>query len=185
MKESKIIKGLQKGDQKVLRYLYDHYGNLFFGIAQRYLSDISEAEDAVQETFIKIYKNAGTFKNKGSFEGWMKRILVNNCLNRIKANRGNVVMENLDDQITENATISHEEILEKLHSQEIIEVIQNLPTGYRTVLNLYVLEGYAHKEIAEMLGIQESASRSQLVKARARLKKELVKFGLISSERVA
>ena len=184
MKESKIIRGIEKGDHKVLRYLYDEYGGLFFGMAQRYLMEVSEAEDAVQETFIKIHKHIKSFEKKGSFEGWMKRILVNTCLNKVRYISKNDSINEVNGDHRE-IKASDEDIIAKLNAEEIVEAMQKLPPGYRTVLNLYVLEGYSHKEIGEMLGIQESASRSQLLKARNRLRRELMKCGILSSERVA
>ena len=179
MNLNKIIKQLKKKNQKGLKDLYDCYGDLFFGIALRYLPEVQQAEDAVQETFIKIYHNINSYQEKGSFEGWMKRILVNNCLNLVKKNKsGGIFVELSESGQPKNELSYQDNILEKLTNEEIIRAIQELPTGFRMVLNLYVFEGYSHKEIGEELGISESASRSQLTKARMKLKNMLEELGI-------
>ncbi len=185
MNQTQLIKGISKGDRKALRHVYDHYGGLFLGIAYRYFSDLAEAEDIVQETFVKIYKNIKSFKKEGSFEGWMKRILVNNCLNRVKSLKPQNLTERLDLGNDLNLASLDDDAITRMNIEEIMKVIHQLPVGYRTVLNLYVFDGYSHKEISEMLGIQESASRSQLLKARKKLKLELVRIGVLDSEKVA
>jgi len=160
-----------------MKAVYDHYANYFFSIALRYSTDSHEAEDYVQEAFMRIFKNVKSFQFKGSFEGWMKRILVNHCLNGVKKNNVLKHHAELTDHMSEMHTYSSD-ILENITSEDIIDCIQDMPIGYKTVLNMYVIEGFSHREIGDKLGIKESSSRSQLTKARAKLKTLLVAKGL-------
>jgi len=133
----------------------------------------------VQESFIKIYKNINSYKGEGNFEGWMKRILINNCLNHIKKEKKYVF--ELGESLSEQPSSNWDEAIDVLSFDEILSVINKLPLGYKTVFNLSVFEGYSHKEISELIGITESASRSQLTKAKGKLKEELTKMNVFSS----
>lgn len=174
-----LISEIREGNAKAFKLLYSTYAPKFKGIAFRYTNDADTANDMVQESFIKIYKNINSYKGDGNFEGWMKRILINNCLNHIKKEKKYVfeLGESLSDQPSSN----WDEAIEVLSFDEILSVINKLPLGYKTVFNLSVFEGYSHKEISELIGITESASRSQLTKAKSKLKDELTKMNLFSS----
>jgi RNA polymerase sigma-70 factor (ECF subfamily) len=178
----KVIKAVQRGENWAMKAIYDHYSGLFFAIALRYCSDSQEAEDHVQEAFVRIFKSAKGFAFQGSFEGWMKRILVNHCLNGLKKNRVLKNHEEISDHMKASYSTSAN-IVEGMNADEILRCIQKLPPGYRTVLNMYILEGFSHREIGEHLGITESSSRSQLTKARLKLKGILAEEGLLDEGR--
>ncbi len=179
MNFSDLIPKIKEGDTKAFKVLYNHYAPLFKGIAYRYVHDLDLANDLIQETFIKIFKNINSYTGNGNFEGWMKRILVNNCLNHIKANTKFVV--DSDRVMQEEKSRNWQEVIADLSFKEIVSIIEQLPSGYRTVFNLSVMEGYSHKEIGKLLNITESASRSQLTKAKAKLKEELKQLNIFSS----
>lgn len=135
-----------------------------------------EAEDILQEAFIKVYDNVAKFQFKGSFEGWIRRIVINTALKNYQKSsfqKERIGLEDYDDRPIEPEAIS------LLQEEELLDLIEQLPDGYRVVFNLYAVEGYSHKEIAEMLGIGESTSRSQLVKARKMLKDRILKLQTI------
>jgi RNA polymerase sigma factor (sigma-70 family) len=178
MKIDHLIPLIQKGDRKAFKELYDLYAPIFKGIAFRYTNDLDQANDLIQETFIKIFKSSDTFTGDGNFEGWMKRILVNNCLNHIKKEKKYVM--DTTDLVLEQASSRWDEAISEMSFEEVLVIINRLPLGYKTVFNLSVFEDYSHKEIGELLGITESASRSQLTKAKAKLKEELEKINVFS-----
>lgn len=142
----------------------------------RYASDYDTASDILQDGFVKVFNSLSRFQFEGSLEGWIRRIMINTAIDYFrKASKMHMV-----DDISEMELADHswENFLSELASDDIIAVIQKLPTGYRTVLNLYVLEDYSHKEIADMLGISEGTSKSQLARAKAMLKNLLKKSEL-------
>ncbi len=175
---SETVIGLIEGNAQVLKEIYAKYGGLFYTIARRYASSSQEAEDMVQDSFVKIFQKADTFEGNGSFEGWMKRILINTCLTAIRKKK---IM--YDDSYEDGQMLAHPNtganVIEMMNAEEIISAMQMLPTGCRAVLNLHALDGFSHKEIGEELGISESASRSQLTKARHRLREILLEKDLI------
>jgi len=160
--EEEIIKRCQKADPLAQRYLYEKYVGRFLGICKRYFINIHEAEDVMVTAFVKIFEKIVQFRNEGSFEGWMKRLLVNECLTQIRKKQILFVDAETQYQLSDQ-TETAEEILS---AQDLLACVQRLPDGYRTVFNLYALEGYSHQEIAEMLGISEGTSKSQLSRAR-------------------
>ncbi|MEM9023176.1 MAG: sigma-70 family RNA polymerase sigma factor, partial [Bacteroidota bacterium] len=166
--EGQLIVACQQKKEVAYRMLYDFYSPLLMSIAMRYATGLEEAEDILQEGFIKIYKSIGRYKPEGSFEGWLKRIVVNTAINQF--HRSHRIRE---QQSLDNATIFHAEDADALHrlsAEELLNVVRCLPEGYRMVFNLYVIEGYDHGEIGKKLNISESTSRSQLAKAKKRLK---------------
>ncbi len=168
----KIIAEIKSGNQESFRVLYNRFAPLFKGIAYRYVGSADESNDVIQEAFIKIYKNLNSYSFKGSFEGWMKRIVVNCSLEYI-TKRKKITFEP-EALLLDKSCSSWELPVSEMSVQEIVELINKLPTGYRTIFNLSVVEGYTHKEISKQLGISEGASRSQLTKAKGKLK-ELLK----------
>lgn len=179
MDYEKIIADIKSGNQQSFRVLYNRFAPLFKGIAYRYVGNANESNDVIQEAFIKIYKNLNSYSFKGSFEGWMKRILINCCLEYIAKNKK--VKFEPDGLLLNESDSSWELPIAEMSAQEIIELINELPDGYRMVFNLSVMEGYSHKEIGEQLGISESASRSQLTKAKAKLKESLKRIDIYSA----
>lgn len=165
MEVDKLITGLKKGNRVDQKKLYDTYAPLFMSIGIRYLKNVEEAEDALAEAFIKIFTKITTYKNEGSFEGWIKRIMINECLMKIRKNKRNFLHLPLED-----VEISIEpEALDRLNVEEIMQTIAELPEGYRTIFNLYAIEGYKHREIAEILNISIHTSKSQLIMAKKKL----------------
>lgn len=176
--EEKIIEGCLKGKRSAYYQLYSQYSKVMLGICLRYARNTSEAEDILQDGFVKIFQNIHKYSFKGSFEGWMKRIMINTALNHNRNNLKHYFHADIDE-IEDYTVIDSEVVVDKmefpLNSDELMVLIQELPNGYRTVFNLYVFEGYAHKEIAEMLEISENTSKSQLSKARKYLKNKIIK----------
>jgi RNA polymerase sigma factor (sigma-70 family) len=168
--EEQLIKGCVQNDVSCQRMLFEQYAGRMMTICLRYSCDRPEAEDILQEAFVKIFSHIGQYKFEGSFEGWMKRIVVNCALKIIQKKRIRFAEFNNQDLIT-NQTDSY--ALSNLTEDELLKLISNLPDGYRIVFNLYVMEGYNHDEIAAFLGIQATTSRSQLVKARKLLQKQI------------
>lgn len=170
--EIDLINGCKIGDKKAQRTLYDKYAAKMLGVCIRYFRDIDEAEDALQEGFIKIFNNIDKFRNEGSFEGWIRRIMVNTSLNYYKSNLKHYYGTDYDEveEIVEDEKLK----FDNLSVEYLLKIIQDLPEGYRLVFNLYEIEGYSHKEIAEMLGISVNTSKSQLMKAKRNLQKVLV-----------
>jgi RNA polymerase sigma factor (sigma-70 family) len=140
------------------------------GICRRYLGSIDEAEDAMQDSFVKIFSSLNKFKGDGSFEGWAKRIAVNTSLDVLRRKKRIRFERNLS--IVETYDFSEEEN-DQLDIKEIMSCLEELPVGYRTVLNLHLVEGFSHREIGEQLGIQESTSRSQFARARQQLLRKI------------
>ena len=171
MTESQLIKGCVQNDENCQRMLFEQYAGKMMTICLRYACDRPEAEDILQESFIKIFSHVHQYKFEGSFEGWMKRIVVNSALKAIQKKKTRFIDINNHDSVLPQ-TDSY--ALSNLTEDELIKLISDLPEGYRIVFNLYVLEGYSHDEIAEMLGIQAATSRSQLVKARKMLQKQIL-----------
>jgi len=179
MTDHELIDTCLKGEERGYRALYERYGPVLMSIAHRYSADQATAEDIFQEAFIRIFQKLGDFKRQGSLEGWLKRVLVTTALNHLKKNkRWNESVAPEDDAMDEAEEAS---ILEEMSANELMECIKSLPEGYRVVFNLYVIEGYDHKEIAEMLNITASTSRSQLVKAKKQLQLRLAQQGIVKS----
>ena len=168
--ESEIIKGCLRGERKAQQFLYESYSKKFLAICIRYVKDKDLAEDTMIEGFMKIFEKLPQFESKGSFEGWMKRIMVTQSLLTLRNNR-NLNMEVHVENSLELADSSYE--LNHLEAADLINLIQELPVGYRTVFNLYAIEGYNHAEIGDLLGITESTSKSQLNRARNVMKQKI------------
>lgn len=169
-----VISAASKGDVKAFREIFDHYLPKMRPIALRYASTSLEADDILQESFVKVFHNLKNFKFEGSFDGWLKRIVVNTALALIKKDRHFQELDNIEDIAEADIVLEGEDVVEAEVS-EILAVIGTLPTGYKTVFNLYVMEEYSHKEIGEMLGISEGSSRSQYSKAKKMIKRLLTK----------
>jgi RNA polymerase sigma-70 factor (ECF subfamily) len=172
--EEDIIKGCLENDQKSQERFYKKFASKMFGVCLRYAKDQSEAEDILQEGFIKVFFNLSTFRNEGSLEGWVRRTIVNTAINYYKKN-----LKYSNSSSIEQARIiqnNEEGILDKLSAHELQKLVQELPTGYRLIFNLNVIEGFTHKEIGEMLGISENTSKSQLSRARNALQKRIMEL---------
>lgn len=166
--EAEIIEGCRQEKPFFQDKLYQLYSGRMMAICLRYIPSRYEAEDVFHEAFVKVFKNLKHFRD-GSFEGWMRRIFVNTSINSYYKNKR--YKAQLDYAELENITPTDEDVVSQLSSHELLSYINRLPDGYRIVFNLYVIEGYNHREIGEMLGISEGTSKSQMSKAKAYLKK--------------
>lgn len=163
---NQIIRACKRDDRKSQKQLYDHYAPLFMSICLRYLKNREDAEDILVHSFYKIFANLHKYSGRGSFEGWMKKLLVNECLMFLrKHNNFHLSIDNAHFIAADEISIT-----DKLGYEDLIACLDQLPPGYRTVFNLYVIEGYKHKEIAKQLGISINTSKSQLILAKKRMK---------------
>jgi len=173
--EDELIKGCVEGSRYAQKVLYDNYHALMFAICLRYTRNREEAEDILIEGFIKIFSKINEFRNEGSFEGWLKRIMVNTAINNFRYNFKkkyfNVIDNNYGIDVRDDI-----DIFNKNYSAEyLVKLIQQLPTGYRVIFNMYEIEGYSHKEIAKVLNISVSTSKSQLYHAKKILRNKILK----------
>ena len=169
-----IIHQAQQKDVCSQRKLFDAYGKVLHRIARRYLSDKGKVEDGVSSSIFIMLEKMGRchFESVAAFEGWIKRIVVNECLAIIKRGKPFVTLDEKDEE----SYHLDESIIENLTADRIMEVIAGLPVGYRTVFNLYSVEGFSHAEISEMLGISIGTSKSQLSKAKVMLQKRIIEL---------
>jgi RNA polymerase sigma-70 factor (ECF subfamily) len=175
-----IIEGCVRGDKRAQDTLYKKYASLLFGICLRYAKNKMEAEDVLQEVFVKIYNNVHTYHHDGSFEGWLRRIAVNTSITHYRKNLKHAYQEDVDDLVkSKNDPIEVEDL--EFTAEEMMHCINKLPTGYKTVFNLYVIEGFMHKEIADMLEIDVNTSKSQLSRAKTYLQRELAEISKIKT----
>ena len=170
MTETELIQGCVRGNRDCQQAVFRKYAGKMLALALRYAKHQMEAEDIVQEAFIRVFDHMHTFEHKGSFEGWIKRIVINVALKNFSRKRFSQEQIGIDQDFDAPVDAPADLLME---AQEILDMVKELPDGYRIVFNLYAIEGYNHKEIADMLGIQESTSRSQLVKARKLLQQKL------------
>lgn len=169
--EAQLVRALQKGDIKAQRHLYEKYSARLLAVCVRYINDKMEAEDVMIEGFMRIFEKIDQFKSEGSFEGWMRRLMTNEALMYLRTKRH--IEIDIDAPEAQQLT-NYDWADADLEADDLMAIIGKLPTGYRTVFNLYAIEGFSHAEIAEQLGITESTSKSQLHRARALLQ-EMVK----------
>ena len=161
--EDDLIAGCIQGDRKMQYELYHRFGPKMFGVCLRYAGNTDEAEDVLQEGFIKIFKKIGSFRSEGSFEGWIRRIFVNTAIEHFRRKTYLQPVSEKEEVTLEGHYLS---VLDDLAEKDIIRLVQQLSPGYRTVFNMYVVEGYTHKQIADILGISEGTSKSQLSRAK-------------------
>lgn len=166
VKLQELVKACQDNSRKAQKLLYEQYAPLFLSICYRYMKQKEASEDAMITAFYTIFKKINTYNGQGSFEGWMKKIVVNTCLMTLRKNQL-IFSELADHQEFVESTPS---AIERLFEDDLHSLIGQLPDGYRTVFNLYVIEGYKHREIADMLGISINTSKSQLIQAKQRLR---------------
>lgn len=172
--ETDLISGSIEGERKMQEELYRRFAPKMYAVCMRYANNPDDAQDLLQEGFIKVYRNLHRFRAEGSFEGWMRRVFVNSSIEHFR--KKSAKLSTVSDK--EESTIEDTDItaLDSMAEKDIIRLIQDLSPGYRTVFNLYVIEGYSHKEIAEMLGISEGTSKSQLARAKAILQKKVAQY---------
>ena len=177
--DDQIIRGCMEGKRKAYSLLFETYAPVMLGVCMRYCKNRIDAEDVMQDGFIKVFGQIHKFRHEGSFEGWIKRIMINAAIDNYQSNLKHAFHEDVsemdqsselvenpyaDDDLPDEMNIPH---------KKLMEMIQELPDGYRVVFNLFAIENFNHKEIATLLGISENTSKSQLLKARKALKKKI------------
>ncbi len=175
MTEEDLIKGCKRENATCQKEVFNRFAGHMLGVCNRYARNSADAEDILQDSFIKVFNKIGQFKFEGSFEGWIRRIVVNTALKKYSLIRYEKELNGLElneNQLSQSNPAAYSHLTEK----DLLILINSLPDGYRLVFNLYVIEGYQHEEIASMLGIQSGTSRSQLVKARMMLQKQILQL---------
>jgi len=177
MTEEALLKGCLSNNATAQRELYNKYSSKMLSVCYRYAHNREDAEDMLQEGFIKVFLQIHTFENLGAFGGRIKSIIVHTCINILKKNKK--FNESVDIIHATGIQVREESIPAIIQAKQVVECIRMLPVGYRTVLNLYAVEGYSHREIAGMLDIEESTSRSQYTRAKAMLEDILIKKRIV------
>jgi len=165
-----LISECLAGNQKALAELYHHFAPKMFGVCLRYAKDSTEAEDNLQDGFIKVFANLKTFRNAGSLEGWIRRIIINVSLEKIRKQHLMYPVEDVSIYDTINFS---DDVIAKISADDLMKIIQELPPRYRLVFNLYVMEGMSHQEIAQEMSITQGTSKSNLARAREILKRKV------------
>lgn len=168
MSEAQLIEECIKGNYRAQKKLYQQFSGNMMGVSMRYASCVAEAEDILQDSFIKVFNKLETFKATGPLGGWIRRIVVNTALQRIRDQKNYRMHVEID--ASESVLEVSDDVLAQMGAAEIMKKIQRLPTGFRTVFNLYAIEGFTHPEISKELGISVGTSKSQYSRARAILR---------------
>lgn len=170
LSDEQLVKKCLEKDPLAQKQLFDSFSRKMMGVCLRYTKDVEEAQDVLQIGFVKVFEKLHLFNNEGSLEGWIRKVLVNTALDQIRKNKkfdDNVDLSKVDySMATEN-----ENVLDQLSANDLLKIIQAMPTGFRTVFNLYAIEGYSHQEIADQLNISINTSKSQYSRARVYLQK--------------
>lgn len=176
MNEEILVKKCIEGDNRAQKKLFDLFAPKLFGVCLRYMKDHNLAQDTLQDGFVKIFTKLSDYNGKGSFEGWMRRIVVNTCLDQLRKDQKLKMNTSIDDVsflVKDNHWIE-----EELTAKDLLKLVESLPDGYRVVFNMFAIEGYSHKEIAEQLNISENTSKSQFSRAKSHLRKKLIELGI-------
>jgi RNA polymerase sigma-70 factor (ECF subfamily) len=178
MNEEQLVKKCLEKDALAQKHLFDIYSKKMMGVCLRYSKDSDEAQDVLQMGFIKVFDKLDMYNQKGSLDGWIRKIIVNTALDNIRKNKkfiNDIEIDKVDYQIHND----NENAVDILSAQDLLEKIQKMPTGFKTVFNMYVIEGYSHKEIAKELNVSVNTSKSQLSRARVYLQNKLLKEKVI------
>jgi len=181
MTEEAILQGCLQNNAAAQKALYEKYSSKMLVVCYRYAHNREDAEDMLQEGLIKVFSQIHTFENRGALEGWIRRIVVHTCINILKKNKR--FNESVDLIHASSLQVREESIPSIIQAKEVVECIRMLPIGYRTVLNLYAIEGFSHKEISDMLDIEESTSRSQYTRAKSMLEDVLIRKKILFKPR--
>lgn len=168
--QENLLKGCKNGNRIAQEKVYKLYAAKMLGVCVRYFQDRMEAEDVLQEGFIKVFQKIDSFRSIGSFEGWIRKIMVNTALEHYRKNKNMYAVVDVEEA---HGSLINDSTIENINAKDLLILIHSLPSGYKAVFNLYAIEGYAHKEIADLLGISEGTSKSQLARARALLQKNI------------
>lgn len=172
-RESELIEGCKRKNRSAQKTLYEQLSGKMFSLCCRYVKDKMEAEDVLVTSFTKIFERISQFKGEGSFEGWVRKIVVNESLSYLRKNKSMYLETDLAAANYEPNLVS---LGNELEAEDLLKLVAELPPGYRIVFNLYAIDGYSHKEIAEQLGINENTSKSQLSRARSHLQAKLLEI---------
>ncbi len=172
--ELQLIEDCKQGSNSAFEKLYVKYAPKMKGIAYRYVGDRMKAEDIVHDAFIKVYEKISSLKDNAVFGGWLRRIVVNQALDALKSEKKLKTISEESLQFNSEEPSDDKGIYENISAKQLMDTLASLPTGYKTIFNLYVVDGFQHKEIAEQLGISEGTSKSQLAKAKIYLRKLLI-----------
>ncbi len=178
--QKEIIQGCVAGKTEAQGMLFKKYSKMLFGVCIRYTKDRTAAEDVLHEGFIKIFLNIASFKNKGSFEGWMRRIMVNTALEQY---RKKFQMYPVGEVAELESKQSTNFIVSELSAQDLLSLVKDLPPAYKMVFNLYAIDGYSHKEISAILNISIGTSKSNLSRARKILQNKVAQHFIMPEER--
>ncbi len=176
MDDSQLIIGCKKQDRNAQKALYERYAPIMMTVCKRYCKEEEAALDLLHDGFIRIFTQIGSYSGKGSFEGWLRRIFVNLALENFRKDKQkNRFLEDYGYMLANETEEDADDLLdiENIPRDDVLEIIRNLPQGYRTVFNLFIFEELSHREIAQMLGIKEAASRSQFFRAKTMIKKKI------------
>lgn len=171
MDDSALVEKCIDGDQRAQRMLFEKFAPKMLGVCMRYSRSSEQAEDVLQDGFVKVFTKLSYYKGDGSLEGWIRRIVVNTALDQIRKNtkfKDDVALDDVDYRLELKGNV-----LEDLAAEDLLQLINEMPSGYKVVFNMFAIEGYSHKEIAEELDVSENTSKSQYSRARAYLKKKL------------
>ncbi len=169
--EEKLVRDCVRGKARAQEALYHQHYRTMYGVCMRYCKDRDVAEDVLQEGFIKVFKNIDRYRGSGSLEGWIRRIMVNTALEHHRKVARFLPLVDLDEALDQDAGY---DVVSDMGQQEILQLIQELPDGYRTIFNLYAIEGFTHREIARELDISEGTSKSQYARARRILQEKVI-----------
>ncbi|RYF59300.1 MAG: sigma-70 family RNA polymerase sigma factor [Cytophagaceae bacterium] len=170
LSESQLVVALQRGEARAQKIVYERYANRMMAICLRYVANQADAEDVLIESFMRVFERVNQFRNEGSFEGWVRRIMVTESLMFLRKNKS-LRQEVSLESVTEEPDYQWAD--ETLQADDLLRLVAQLPDGYRTIFNLYAIEGYSHAEIASLTGISEGTSKSQLSRARALLQQRI------------
>ncbi len=177
MTEEALLQACLKNQPAAQQELYSKYSPKMLAVCYRFARNREDAEDMLQEGFIRVFTQIHQFQSKGSFEGWIRRIIVHTCINHLKKHKK--FNDSVDITQAHTLQVREDSVPSIIQAKQVIECIRMLPIGYRTVLNLFAIDGYNHREIATMLDIEESTSRSQYTRAKAMLEQILVNKKII------
>ena len=181
MTEELMLAGCLRNNATAQEALYSRFSPRMLGVCYRFAKNREDAEDMLQEGFIKVFTQMHQYRNEGALEGWIRRIMVHTCINILKKNKK--FSESVDIIHANSIHVKEDMIPSIMQAKQVVECIRMLPLGYRTVLNLYAIEGFSHKEIANLLDIEESTSRSQYTRAKAMLEDILIRKRIIQKPR--
>lgn len=181
-KEDDLIKGCLRRDPGAQQQLFDLYSSKMYGICYRYVKHAMQAEDILVMAFTKVFERISQYKGEGNFEGWVRRIMINEALTYLRKSRTMYLEADLDQA---DCKPDYNRLSDHLEAEDLLKMIATLPPGYGLVFNLYAIDGYSHKEIGEQLGISENTSKSQLSRARAYLQKLLVESDWKSNQKIS